>query len=256
MENIATISRMKWIVDHLKTATDALGPFWIKFTIIIGSIAATLLSVARTWLDQQGITVNLPPSWIIVVLSGAVLIAFWFLNHATKLRLQTVPHVKVGLAPVKNAILKHPAERGGTLESQKRVVNGKVTGISQGVHNCEANITAIRYQAAEGEVFVAVPEFASFTLEWTRHGGPWDAVPQGITKYFKIVQAREDDNRLHIPGAQEIALFRQLFRKPGRYEIDVVVSAGLISDAFTVEVTWTGTWHELTATEKPRVKKP
>lgn len=246
---------MKWIVDHLKTASDALGPFWIKFIIIIGSIAATLLSVTRTWLDQKGITIDLPPSWVIIVLSGAVLMAFWFLSHATKLRLQTVPHVKVGLAPLENAILKHRAPGGGTIESQKRVVNGKVTGVSQGVHNCEANITAIRYRPAQSEPYVAVPEFASFTLEWTRHGGPWDAVPQGITKYFRIVQAKEDDNRLHVPGAQEIALFRQLFREPGSYEIDVVVSAGLLSDAFTVEVTWTGTWHEMTAREKPRAKK-
>ncbi len=241
---------MKWLVDRLRTATDALGPFWVKFTIIIGSVAATLLTFTRTWLDQQGVTIDLPPNWVIIVLVGALLVAFWFLNHATKLRLDTVPHVKIGLAPVENAIVKHPIAGGGTMESQKRVVNGKVFGVSQGVHNCEANVTAIRYQNAEGEAFVSAPEFASFTLEWTRNGGQWDAVPRGVTKYFRIVQANEDDNRLHIPGAQEIALFRRLFAKPGKYEIDIVVSAGIISEALTVELTWNGVWHELTAVQK------
>jgi hypothetical protein len=123
--------------------------------------------------------------------------------------------------------------------------------LTQSKVQCTAHLTAVRFQAATGEPFIAVPEFASLSLPWTRHDEDSDSVPKGVTKHFRIVQAQQDDNRLYVPRPQEITLLRRLFSEPGNYELDIVVTAGENSTAMTVSVAWTGNWADLTAVEKP-----
>jgi hypothetical protein len=244
----------KWFGDRLDTAVAVFWPQWRRLHRLAITIAgAGAFTWATAYLGEFNIHLTDEPVWpwwarLIAALFGLATLVL--IDYTTKLRLDLMPQVQIGVAPVDNMILKHPVEAGGWMESLKRVVNGKITGLAQGSPECEAHLTAIRYQRAVGDSWEPVPEFASFALQWARHDEPRDTVPKGVTKYFRIVQAHQDDSRLYVPGAQEIALLRRLFVDPGKYELDIVVTAEKISENMTVEITYSGSWDDLAAVEK------
>lgn len=192
------------------------------------------------------------PTWARAVAALFFVTTLMLIDYATRLRLELVPQIEIGLAPVQNRTLKHPIAAGGHMESVKRVVYGKVKGLAQSKIECEAHLTAVRYRKADGEPYQAFPHFASLALPWTRTNALSEMVPRGITSEFRVVQVNSDDHRLYVPIPQEIDLYRQLFVDPGQYEIDIVVTAGSLSKEMTIEVTYTGDWGDLAAVERKR----
>jgi hypothetical protein len=229
---------MKWLGDRWRTVSDALGPFWVKFIIILSSVAATALGFARDWLDQHNYTLGLPPTWVIIWVVGSLLVVWWLLDYATKLRESSVA-------------IKFDAAAGGlqpvTLQDSSSAVYIRPTIVAtsaMSAKRCRAYLKHIEVQTPDGP-----PQSVwcdGVPIRWAHSGQEEIEIPFGIGQHLDLLVSLQSSNELLLCGYTPNHLIK-FFTPPAKYILEFAVVADGVTILGKLTVIWNGQWNQVKA---------
>src|SRR5207247_688980 len=192
---------------------------------IIGSLSLAVLTFV-VWitgmLEKRGINIltDIQP-WIIAAFVILLVIAYWILEYATKLRRQLTPKLSATFNPQGGSIVMTPVkqQKDGRVTDEWNAVyiRGLVTAESEiAVANCTPFLVSVRKKASTG-VFMDTQYVDDLQLPWSMIGHEPITIPKGIRRYFDIIQIDEKSMQPSICTAWPLTL-RKLFDDKTSYQ--------------------------------------
>ena len=239
---------MSWLNNRLTTLHAALGYRRYLLVPLIGAIAAFVDWVV-TRLAEAGMS-NLigVPSWAIGAFFATIMVGWWILEYAVKLRNQLLPKLEVLFDPESGGLTSTSftnLETGEFVDTVK-YIRISVKGVSQKtVRECVANLVKIerRLDLARTET---IWDQDALPLQWSITGGLETNVHHLTNRYVDVACVPKKSGRLEILTPIPNRLAPEL-EKTGTFLITVVVTGDEISSDATIEIETDGTFHGVKA---------
>lgn len=255
---------MSWATERKAVISEAMGP---RRFIAIGLVIAIFRGVQ--WVADEARAHGISgivgyPLWLVGTLVGVLMLAWWLLEYAVRLHRRLTPTFSLMFNPsggglVLSPVKKHLAVHSGgqlirteVVEGEAVYIRGLVTAITESaLTECSAYLTGVRKKDKSGS-YMTTQYLDSLQLPWSIMQDRFITIPQGIQRYFDIVEIHNGPGDQPVPGGGVMPLtLRNLFRDHTTYELDVVVHASGISRRMTVEFTWTGDIKTVTGRQMP-----
>jgi hypothetical protein len=242
------------------TLREAAGPHWLRTVSIVGLAIYGAASAAESFLQGRGMTfAHTLNSAYFVIGAGIVLVFWWLLSYAMKLRVATTPRFSVSFNQEKSGVVLAiekimPPERmfappeelkrmKPTHEYRAHYLRIFVAATSKAtVKNCRAFIVSLEKQLMPDTAFLIInlPQAIPLTEN------SFDVLPN-IPCHVDFMKASEQDNRFCRTGYWPYVLER-VFDEEGTYRFTFAVNGdGVTADHLQVEVVWRGKWDLITA---------
>jgi len=209
--------------------------------VVHGSVALSQLFAQREGQMLLGI-----PSWIYGVVAGLLLVLYFLIEHATRLRLQLEPRLKIAFNPDAEGIVRTPTEiyaEGKKIADDEAVyIRVTLQALSRTtVKNCVAFLTGIEKRRISTDPFIEVPVHGAIYLI----PNPIDVHPR-IPMPIDFLKSGRSDNKLEFSMPWPFRL-RGALDEQATYRFKIDVNGDGITETIQVEVDWTGKWDAITA---------
>jgi hypothetical protein len=242
---------MGWFSQRKTTVLEAFTLRRVLALPIVISVVTAVVhaSVALSNLLAKGQLLLGVPSWVYGIVAGLLLVLFFFLEHATRLRIELEPRLNVSFNPDAEGITRTPTEvyayTGSKVEKVRddEAIYVRITlkSLSKAtVKDCVAFVTKLEKKTLTDTEFIDIPLHGAIPL-----------VPSPIVVYPRIpatidfLKSGRYDNKLELSVSWSLRL-RGALDDLGTYRFTIEVNGDGVTDTIRVEMNWNGSWESIT----------
>jgi hypothetical protein len=243
---------MSWIGDRKDTLLDA---FTLRRVIAVPILVATVTAVihgsaalSKIFAHGDGNTLLGAPSWYWGIIAGILLIFWFLLEHANRLRLELKPKLKVSFNPDVEGIVRTPTvillpnnQRIDDLATYVRITLTCLSGVT--VKNCAAFLTKIEKKLPGAAEYSDVPINGSLPML----PSPIDVHPR-VPIPVDFLKAGRYENKLGLSFEWPLRLL-EAFDDIASYRMTFEVIGEGIAHSVAAEINWTGRWDKISGKE-------
>jgi len=249
---------MAWFNDRWEVLQEAIG---LRKFVIFGLLLAVFrgLQWAADEMAGRGMSAlgNIP-IWYLGSLFSVLLLAYWLLEHSSQQRRDLTPKLVLSFRPERGGIVSTPIKEttrtirgdGSVVEQNSEYtavyIRGLATsGSERAVSGCVPFLTGVRKLNRETQQWESKHYFDDIQLPWSLIGNQELTIPKGVRRHFDILDVHERRMRIDPCGVWPLTA-RGLFADYTKYQVDVVVMGGGISERMTIEFSWAGDLKTIT----------
>jgi hypothetical protein len=194
------------------------------------------------------------------LLAFLILLLYFVVEHATRLRLRLVPKLRLSFGPVEEAIVQTPVRTPtgqlvytgpttltfGTSEHMASYVRIRVEAISETtVRGCTAFLIGLEKRTPPSSQFIPIrlPQDVALGAQ------PFDVFPH-VRCIVDFLFCSANDNKLTVTGAWPLGL-RDAFDDIATYRFTIAVNADGPTETTRADIDWAGKWDTITGSPVP-----
>jgi hypothetical protein len=244
---------MMWLRDRASTVRDALTLQRVLALPIIFAIVTAAIRLAPVIAEREAPFLSIP-AWVWGVLAFLIVLLYFVIEHATRLRLRLAPKLKLSFNP-NEAIVQTPAQTQtgelvqqgaatwtfATTEHMASYVRIRVeAALETTVRGCTAFLIGLEKRTPPSSQFIPIRLPQDVPLA----GQPFDVFPR-IRCIVDFLFCSSSDNKLRVAGAWPLGL-RDTFDDVATYRFTIAVNAEGLTETTRADIDWAGKWDTIT----------
>ena len=235
---------MRWLVDRAATIRDALSVQRVLALPIIFAVVTAAIHLAPVIAEREPMFLSMP-AWMWGFVAFLLLLLYFVIEHATRLRLRLLPKLKLSFNPNEEGIAQTPTN----IERMASYVRIRVEALSATtVKGCTASLVGLDKRVPPSSEFVPIPLDHGMALR----DQPFDVFPN-VRSTVDFLVCIDNINKLTPTGYWPFSL-RGAFDDVATYRFTIAVNGDGLTTKTQVDIDWRGAWDTITG--RPVVPLP